>query len=190
MSVTDPQEPTTNSELRYQVSSIHLKNTSQYFRNTFFLGFRESVIDPEDGKHHVMVEEFNPKALEHVMNIIHAKSWRLPEHLTLEQLAHIAVVVDYYDMYGAISFYTTVWAKRLHDQIWKAADRSHDKFPHVYCRPSKLQTFVAWKFGNEKSLQLSATVILKQSKGPMPDIGIPLLGLAGELENYLSRRHR
>jgi hypothetical protein len=190
MSEIDLHEPIAGSELRYQVSSIHLKNTSQNFRNMLSLGFSESVIDPEDGKYHVMVEEFNPKALEHVINIIHAKSWRLPEHLTLEQLADIAVVVDYYDMYGAVSFYTTVWAKRLHDQIWKATGRSYDKFPHVYRRPSILQAFVAWKFGTEKSLQLSAAVSLKQSKGPIPDIGIPLLGLAGEFGNCLSRPHR
>jgi hypothetical protein len=56
------------------------------------------VVDPHDGKYHVIIEGFNPEALEHVVNIIHVNIGSLPRYLTLEQLAHIAVLVEYYDM--------------------------------------------------------------------------------------------
>jgi hypothetical protein len=167
-------------EFRYLVSSFHLKNASSYFRNMFSLGFSECLVDPNDGKYHVIAQSFNPKALEHILNIIHVKNWRLPKHVEVEQMAHMAVVVDYYQMHGAVSFHVTVWQKILHDRVWKTPTPKRGVFPNMYCPPLVLHTFVARMFGNEEGLKRGAAIILREISHPIHDMGIPLLGLAGE----------
>jgi hypothetical protein len=156
-------------DMRYLVSSALLKNVSKYFRNTFSDRFSETTLNLDDGRYHVVVEGFNPKAFEHVMNIIHVKSKRLPKKIDVEQLAHIAVLVDYYDMKDAVSFHAETWAKAV----------AKMKFPTTYCQNLVLRTFVARTFGDDESFQRGAQLITKTSKGPIQDLGIPMFGFAG-----------
>ena len=158
-------------EFHFQVSSTQLKNASKYFRNMFASGFSETVPDPDDGRYHITAENFNPKAFEVVMNIIHVKTSRLPKRVDLELLAHIAILIDYYDMKDAVSFHAEIWAKAV----------ARKKFPTTYCRDLVLRTFVAGTFGDKKNFKRGADVIVKESDGPIPDLGLPMFGLAGEI---------
>lgn len=81
-----------------------IKNVSKYFRRMFDGKFSETVLDPDDGRYHIAAENFHPKALKHVMKIVHIKTKRLPRKLDLELLAHITVLIDYYDMKEAVYF--------------------------------------------------------------------------------------
>ncbi|KAF2833652.1 hypothetical protein CC86DRAFT_12735 [Ophiobolus disseminans] len=140
----------------------------------FASSFSETVPDPDDGKYHITAENFDAKAMEHVMNIVHVKTKRLPQKLDLELLAHIAVLVNYYDMKDAISFHAEIWAK--------AAARN--KFSVKYGRDVVLRTFVARAFSDatDENFKRGADFILQHSTGPVPDIGLPTLGLADMLD--------
>jgi hypothetical protein len=89
----------------------------------------------------------------------------------LEQLAHIAVLVDYYDMKDAVSFHAEILAKSV---VRKG-------FPSTYCLELVLRTFVARALGDEKNFQHGTQVIIKISKGPVQDLGLPVFGLIAKL---------
>lgn len=171
-------KPSTPSpEIHYQVFSTQLKNVSKYFRNIFTGNFSETVPDQTDGKYHIAAEDFHPKAMEYVLNIVHVKTRRLPRKMDLELLAHIAVLVDYYDMKEAVSFHAEIWAKAA----------AQKKFPETYCRDLVLRTFVARTFGDKKNFRRGAEIILQHSKGPLPGLGLPMLGLAGNFKLFTSK---
>jgi hypothetical protein len=167
-------------QVHFQVSSSQLKNASKYFRNMLSGGFSESIVSPHDGKYHITVEGFNTKALEHVMNIIHVKTKRLPKTMDLELLAHIAVLIDYYDMKDAVSFHADVWTKAV----------ARRRFPTTYCRDVVLRTFVARIFGDKRNFIRGAQVIMRDSEGTIQDFGLPMFGLAGESSARLKALRR
>lgn len=159
----------TKVKLHYQVSSVLLRNASQYFRNMFSGSFSESMVNSEDGKYHIGAQGFNPKAMEHVMNVLHLRTRNIPRKVDLELLAHIAVLVDYYDLKETVSFHAEIWVK--------AAARK--KFPDNYDCTLVLRTFVARIFEDKKNFKRGAEIIAMNSSGPIPDLGIPLFGLDG-----------
>lgn len=163
-----PAQP--EPEFHYQVSSTLLKNASRYFRHALSGRFSESTIDPSDGKYHIQAEGFHPMAMEHVLDILHVQSRRIPQKVNLELLAHIAVLVDYYHLEDAVSFHTDIWTKYT----------ARKKMPEHYCRDLVLRTFVARMFGDKKNLRRGAELVLRHSMTPIPDLGIPLLDLDGK----------
>ncbi|KAH7389461.1 hypothetical protein DE146DRAFT_758770 [Phaeosphaeria sp. MPI-PUGE-AT-0046c] len=150
-------------QVRYQVSSALLKNASQYFRHMLSGRFSETIVNAEDGKYHIGTQGFNPKAMEHIMNVIHIRTRNIPKKVGLEMLADIAVLVDYYDMRETVSFHAETWAKAV----------ARKKFPATYCRELVLRTFVAKTFDDKKNFRRGAEIIIRNSIGPIEDLGVP-----------------
>ncbi|KAH6875208.1 hypothetical protein BKA58DRAFT_454088 [Alternaria rosae] len=88
-------------EVHFLVSSRQLRLVSTYFDTMFKRNFAESVADSTDGKYHIWATEWNPEALERLMNIAHARSTGLRDHVNLDELAEMVLIVDYYDMHEA-----------------------------------------------------------------------------------------
>lgn len=157
-------------QVRFQVSSAMLKNASEYFRNMFSGQFSESMASTQDGMYPIRAQGFHRQAMEHVMNVIHIRTRNIPKKVDLEILAHIAVLVDYYAMKETVSFHTEVWAKAV----------ARKKFPDMYDRALVLRTFVAKTFGDYKNFKRGAEIIVRNSTGSIPDLGIPFFGLDGK----------
>jgi hypothetical protein len=158
----------------YHVSSTMLKNASKSFRNIFSGGFRETIPNPDDGKYHITAEGFDPDALEMILNIVHSKKQYLFEEIKLELLTYIAVVIDYYYMEEATSSHTNFWAT----DIWLREGISEEP-----CRDMFLRTFVSKMFGHENGFDCGAKILIQKSRGPIPDVGIPTLGVAGSFQS-------
>jgi hypothetical protein len=61
-------------QVHFLVSSRQLRLVSTYFDAMFKRDYAESVADPTDGKYHIWATEWNPKALECLMNMAHART--------------------------------------------------------------------------------------------------------------------
>jgi hypothetical protein len=157
-------------ERHYKVSSLLLKQASKYFRNMFSGGFSEIFPCPDDGKYHIVAKSFHPFALEKVLDIVHLKNLGLQNKIGQEGLAHVAVVVDYYDMYEAVATQTKIWASVT----------AKDSFLEMFCFDTLVRTFVLKIFGDAKDFEEGAKCVVQTSKGPIPDVGIPMLGVAGK----------
>lgn len=106
------QENTEDAEFHFLVSSSQLRIVSRYFDVIFKREFLESKIQ-EDGKYRVETQDFHPKALEHVLNVVHVQNRRVPKKLPLRMLAHICLIVDYYDMKDAFFPWAALWTNSL-----------------------------------------------------------------------------
>jgi hypothetical protein len=54
------------------------------------------------------------------------------------------------------------------------------KFPDTYDRVLVFRTFVAKTFGDHNNFKRGAEIIVRNSTGSIPDLGIPLFGLDGK----------
>jgi hypothetical protein len=83
--------------VRMRVSSSHLILASSYFKRMLRGGWKEDCTLCAEGCLTIYVEDWDPDALLILMNIIHGHTRKVPRTVSLEMLAKLAVLVDYYE---------------------------------------------------------------------------------------------
>ncbi|KAF2183284.1 hypothetical protein K469DRAFT_635224 [Zopfia rhizophila CBS 207.26] len=151
-------------EIHYRVSSGQLKNTSEYFRRMFKGGYRETSPDAADGLRHIEAFYWDPEALLILLNIIHARNKLVPQVVTLEMLAKLAQIVDYYKLTDVVSIWSEMWIGELKKRT----------MPTDYCWSSVLWTFISWVFGDSDVFEKMTAVALKQSRGKIQTFDLPI----------------
>lgn len=165
-----PEEPPEEApekpppDIRMRVSSKHLTLASGYFKTAFSV-YRESV----EGV--VYAEDWDVRALEIVMNIVHGRIFSVPRSIDLEMLAKIGVLVDYYDCHEVVAHFCETWIGNLKPHV-----------PTVYGRDLVLWLSVSWVFFQADLFKATTRVALRESCGPLntPDLPIPQL-VAGRM---------
>jgi hypothetical protein len=173
-------------EIHYLVSSRHLMLASQWFmRMLTTAAFKESVKNPEDGLYHINAEDWDEEAFLILLNIFHlrdtypqhevstVRTWNwiaLSHRVSLEMLAKIAVLVDYYGLGGA-----EVMEREL--KSWINAVRQSNPVPRSYCRDLMLWICVAQVFSLDEEFDLAKIVAAKGSQGHIQSLGLPISDL-------------
>ncbi|TGJ87189.1 hypothetical protein E0Z10_g1629 [Xylaria hypoxylon] len=158
-------EPSTATpELHLQVSSAHLKLASRYFQKAFDGDFQESKRDV-DGFLCVDASDWNREALIIVLRIIHGQNRQVPKVLDLEMLAKVAIIVDYYDCHELFDAFAELWLLRLKHRFILL---------HKLDRELILLLLVSWVFRWESEFKLATKIVLRQSKGPLNTLKLPI----------------
>lgn len=90
-----PLDTDSKPEIRMRLSSKHLTLASAYFQKLTANNWRE--INPADGYSCVVnTDEWDEEALLILMNLIHGRTTKIPRSISLEMLAKMSVLVDYY----------------------------------------------------------------------------------------------
>lgn len=181
--VMPPDEPVT-----FLVSSRHLVLASPVLKAMLTGGWNEG--DRNNGQLHICAEDWDAKALAVVMNVLHSHYRQVPKTVTLEMLAKIAVIVDYYKVHEALEIMASVWIKVLQESL-----------PHLLGRDVVLWILVSWVFGDVSIFKQVTKVAILRSRGdveisqrlPIPPAVIgKLLEFASEvvriINNVLSYR--
>jgi hypothetical protein len=168
--VGSPEGPRRVAHIRYKISSALLGKVSKRLNAMFSNNPNKTITVSDDGKYCIYINGFMPKAVEHVMNVIHVKTRRLPKTVELEVLAHIVAMADYYGMEEAVAFHVETWADAV----------ARKKTPGMGCRDLMLQTFVAKILGDDESFEWAAGMFVRHSDGPIPSLCAPMLRLAGK----------
>ena len=137
-------------EFHYLVSTERLCVASPYFHNIFKHGFREAIPE-DDGKYYFSAEDFQPEALEHVLNLAHSQEKDVPGKPTSVMLAHIAVIIDYYQMDIFLSQCLRRWRLEFFEYV----------YPVCHHNDAFLLLFVSLLFGwkNEFTSMLEWMVV-------------------------------
>ncbi|EUC39634.1 hypothetical protein COCMIDRAFT_41874 [Bipolaris oryzae ATCC 44560] len=91
-----------DDEIHYLVSSRHLMLASPWFRRTLTREeFVESLKNPSDGRYHIYANDWDEEALLILLNIFYIQTRQVPATISLEMLAKIAVLIDYYELENA-----------------------------------------------------------------------------------------
>jgi hypothetical protein len=115
-SEASPQEDSQRSTLltepvTFLVSSRHLILASPVFKAMLTGGWKEG--DKNNGPLQVGAEDWDAEALVIVMNVLHSHCHQVPKTISLEMLAKIAVIVDYYKIHEAVQIIASLWVKAL-----------------------------------------------------------------------------
>jgi hypothetical protein len=155
-------------EIHYLVSSHHLMLSSPWFMRVLTSArFKESTKDPADNRHHITAECWDEEAFLILLNIFHLRVRKIPATVSLEMLAKIAVLVDYYELDGA-----EVMERELNS--WIDAVRRIDPLPDSYCRDLMLWICVARVFAMDEEFRRATMVAAKGSQGHIPTLGLPI----------------
>ncbi|KAL6886446.1 hypothetical protein HDV57DRAFT_526321 [Trichoderma longibrachiatum] len=114
-------------------------------------------------KYILLAESWDEKAVELVMNIIHGRTANIPERISLDMLTKVAVVVAHYECSEALKPYADKWIAKL-----------DEPFPTSYSRNLVLRLFISWVFADEFDFRELTRVVVRESRGPMHSLSLPL----------------
>lgn len=180
---SSPSSVTSGSpEVRFRLSSRHLILASPYFRAMLTGPWAEN--SSRAGSMYIAsASDWDDGALTILMDIIHGHSERIPSSMSLELLAKIAVLVDYYKCHKIVKSYSDTW-------IEGTLGRGETNLPQRYSRDLILCLFIACVFAQHKITEDLTRILVRKSRGPVRTLGLPfpdgLLGLWSTLPLDLS----
>ncbi|KAM3478110.1 hypothetical protein MY8738_006095 [Beauveria namnaoensis] len=152
---------------KFLVSSHILRLTSPIFRRDLDPNgpWRQPEIQP-DGLQHKYLESFNPEAFKHVLNVIHFRNNQVPHKLKLEELAEVAVIVDYLQCHESMRFAVKAWIgkKRINEVVNGAKPG----------RPLVLWLVIASVFGIDAIRNAAAKTIIEHNEGLFDSMDLPI----------------
>ncbi|KAL6703036.1 hypothetical protein ACN47E_010312 [Coniothyrium glycines] len=154
-----------DAEVQYHVSSRHLMMASSVFRSALSKdGFLESERCGAYNMFHIKTEGWDAEAFLLILNIFHLQNKLVPRVVTLEMLAKVAVLVDYYDCGEALELFTEMWIERIKQSI----------LVPEYNRELRLWILVAWVFKLEDRLKSATRIAIEHSTGFFDTLGLPI----------------
>ena len=157
------------SEIRLRVSSKHLILASSYFKAALNGPWTESVSISADGSRCISANDWDPEAFLILMHIIHGRNRHVPRVVSLELLAKIAVLVDYYNCMEAVEVFAEIWLPGLRSQLLAQDGRE-----------LILWLCVSWVFGYAEVFTAMTSIALRQCQEPLPTLGLPILQVVGK----------
>jgi hypothetical protein len=99
------------------------------------LGRKETVTFLQKGSVEITADSWDTEAFLFLLRIMYCQFMQIPRKMSLEMLAKVAVIADYYECKEVVQFFLDMWIEALDDEI-----------PMAYCRPLVLWLWVAWFF--------------------------------------------
>lgn len=167
---------------RIQVSAKHLIFASPVFKKILTGGFKESITYLQKGSVEITAETWDIDALIIVLQAIHGQHYLTPQELTLEMLAKVAVIADYYECKNALYLLADMWIKKMEQDI---------PTPTITPRDLILWLWIAWFFRLHYIFKLSTSIAISQSDGWIDSLGLPIPGnVIGECGRILQSAWR
>lgn len=151
------------SYIRIQVSAKHLILASPVFKKIITGSWKESITYLQKGSVEINAEGWDTEALLILLRVIHCQYNSVPRKMTLEMLAKVAVLVDYYRCNEAMSICTDIWIGSLEEKI-----------PTGYSRDLILWLWVSWIFQLSAQFKEATSTAMSLSNGLVDNLGLPI----------------
>ncbi|KAL4772406.1 hypothetical protein BDW60DRAFT_222340 [Aspergillus nidulans var. acristatus] len=148
---------------RIQVSAKHLILASSVFRKILTGGWKESITYLQKGSVEITADSWDLDALLIMLRILHCQSYQIPRKMTLEMLAKVGVLADYYDCRETVVFFADTWINALDDTI-----------PTTYSRDLILWLWVAWYFHLPAKFKQATSTAMSLGDGWIDNLGLPI----------------
>jgi hypothetical protein len=159
-------KPIEEEGIRFRVCAGNLMSASPWFNRVLKRnGWMESNWNPEDRCFCISAEDWDEQAFVILMNIFHLRNRKVPRIVTLEMLAKIAILTDYYECGESIELFTDVWVARV---------RARTPIPTTYCRNLILWIWISWAFRLSDLFKQTTAVAIKQCTEPVRNLGLPI----------------
>ena len=144
-------------EVRMRLSSKHLVLASAFFKKMLQGPWKESRTRTLEAS------DWDAEALLILMNIIHGRHRAVPRSISLEMLAKISVLVDYYQCHEVVELFAACWTRELSPGL-----------PTEYGRDLTLWLSISWVFSQEPFFNALTKVAIKETTGPFQTLGLPI----------------
>ncbi|KAI6759915.1 hypothetical protein HG531_013488 [Fusarium graminearum] len=104
------------------------------------------------GLRRITASDWDPEAFKIVLTIMHGYHRDVPGLLSLEQLAKVAMIVNYYDCLESVEIYRTIWLG-----LWSG-------MPTIYGRDCVLYVLLSWVLSNPVPFQTMTQLALRHSQ--------------------------
>ncbi|RAL00305.1 uncharacterized protein BO80DRAFT_357064 [Aspergillus ibericus CBS 121593] len=151
----------TNKGVRIRVSAKHLILASPVFERALTGPWRESITLDQEGSTEITAEGWDIEALLIFLRVIHCQFQLVPLDLSLEVLAKVTVIADYYGCRAALGFFSCVWVQ---DSI----------IPKTYSRDLMLWVWVTWFFTLPDQFRGATSIAMSQCSGEIYSLGLPI----------------
>lgn len=159
-------------EIWYRVSQRHLASASPTFERMISgTTWKEGIRSDDDNLYHVPAEDWDCEALLCVLQVLHLRNSQVPRTVSLEMLAKIAVLIDFYDCAEALEVFTERWIEHL---------RMFSPVPSHFCRDLMLWMCIAWVLKLPKEFKQTTTVAIRRDEQELPTLGLPITTCVGE----------
>lgn len=159
-------------EIWYYVSRRHLTSASPTFERMLSgMNWKEGIRDENDGLYHVTTMDWDSEALLYVFQILHHCNRQVPRTISLEMLAKIAVLIDFYKCAEALESFTERWVEHL--QIASPV-------PSYFCRDTMIWMCIAWVLRLPQEFAQTTTVAIRRDDQELPTLGLPITICVGE----------
>ncbi|KXJ90477.1 hypothetical protein Micbo1qcDRAFT_205314 [Microdochium bolleyi] len=183
---------------RFRVSSRHLSLASPVFQQMLNGPWKEatSAATGSNERREIEASEWDTEATVVLMDIIHGHFSQVPRVISLELLAKIAILVDYYKCHEIVCLFSSIWIAELKKRetvslslasagigVGATPGRMSSSGGSVpltsgggpaWTEDCFLWLFVSWVFGDEQQFCKMADVFLRSSPLPISSIVFPL----------------
>lgn len=143
-----------------QVSAKHMMFASSFFKNCLTGAWKESKTYQQKGLVEVPAEGRDSEALLNIIRAMHRQYSLIPKKVTLEMLAKIAVISNYYDCKYVLYIITDIWFSSLDQNITSSRDLV-------------LWLWVSWFFKHPTQFKEASSTALSWSEGSIDVRGLP-----------------
>jgi hypothetical protein len=116
-----------------------------------------------DGCLEIRASEWDIEAFLVVLDIIHGHNRHVPKIISLDLLAKITTIVDYYDCQESVDAYIGIWVPLLENGLPSSYD---EKVPVWLC--------ISWVFRRSRIFEKMVELAVMQLQHPLVMIGHPL----------------
>ncbi|KAJ5945989.1 hypothetical protein N7454_002828 [Penicillium verhagenii] len=151
------------SEIRIQVSAKHVMFASSFFKKSLTGLWKESMSYQQEGSVEITADGWDLGAFLIVLRAIHCQYNKIPKKLTLEMLAKVAAIADYYNCKDILYVMTDRWIDSLDEKICNANPRD-----------LMLWIWVSWFFHLPAWFKESTSLAITSSCGLINSRGLPI----------------
>ncbi|KAI6754722.1 hypothetical protein HG530_012474 [Fusarium avenaceum] len=157
--VKDEPEP---KHTRYKLCSHILRRACSYFARLMSSKWQEA--ESEKGfQWTIKATDWDDEAVTILMNILHHRTRAVPRAVSLEMLAKISILVDYYGCHEVVELWVEIWMAKLGPVA-----------SEYYSRDLLLRLTVATVFSDNESFNILTKIAIRRSRGPIHTLGLPI----------------
>ena len=149
--------------VRIRVSSQHLILASSYFKRSLESGMLESRTLSAEGRVNISMKDQSSEAMLIVMNIIHGRTRKIPRFTELDLLTEIAILVDYLNCHEVVEPFSDLWLKYFQGCHYFVDSK---EFIQWIC--------ISVVFNRETLLSVLTDAAVRQARGPVKTLGLPI----------------
>ncbi|EAW18105.1 uncharacterized protein NFIA_080490 [Aspergillus fischeri NRRL 181] len=147
---------------RIQVSAKHLILASSFFKKLLKGAWQESLTYLQKGSVEITADTWDLEALL-ILRVIHGQYYHVPRKITLETLAKVAVLANYYDCREALDILANIWINALEETI-----------PKSYSQDLILWLWISWFFQLPAQFREATSTAMSCSNNRIDNLALPI----------------